>query len=125
MARSSNDVTDAELAILECLWSNGPQSMKQIAESLYGSASASNNSTVQKLLSRMEHKDCAARDREQWPHLFAAAIDKDELIARRLQSTADQCCDGSLTPLLTHLVSHGKMTAAERSKLQQLLKNIK
>ena len=124
MARRSSDVTEAELAILESLWSTGPQSMRRLAETLYGSATASNNSTVQKLLSRLETKGCVERDRDRWPHLFSASIAKEDLVARRLQNTADQFCEGSLTPLLTHLVSNGKLSDAERAELQKLLGEI-
>ena len=31
MARKAQDVTDAELAILESIWSRGPQSVKSLA----------------------------------------------------------------------------------------------
>ena len=37
-------------------------------------------------------------------HVFRAAVERDELIGRRLRAVADTLCGGSLTPLLTHLV---------------------
>ena len=124
MARNSSDVTEAELAILEVLWSDGPQSMGRLAETLYGQSNASNNSTVQKLLSRLEAKGCVERDRQTWPHSFSASVARDDLVARRLRNTADQLCDGSLTPLLTHLVSSGGLSAKEKAELKKLLGKI-
>lgn len=125
MARPPSDVTEAELAVMERLWAEGPLAMKAIAEALYGDSSPSSTSTVQKLLSRLEQKGCVRRDRDQWPHRFTAAIDKETVTARRLQDTADQLYDGSLTPLLTHLVTHGRLTSKDRARVAKLLDELK
>lgn len=124
MARKPQDVTDAELAILEKLWDDGPCSVRQLAEQLYGGASTSNTATVQKLLGRLETKACVSRDRTVWPHLFSAAIARDELIKRRLQTTANDLCEGSLGPLLTHLVRNATLTAPERQRLRTMLDDL-
>lgn len=83
MARKAQDVTDAELAILEQLWASGPTSVKVLATELYGDSGASTTATVQKLLERLERKNCVARDRSVWPRLFRTAIDRAELIEQR------------------------------------------
>ncbi|KAA1262019.1 HTH-type transcriptional regulator MgrA [Rubripirellula obstinata] len=124
MARKAQDVTDAELAILEQLWSSGPTSVKVLATELYGDAGASTTATVQKLLGRLERKQCVARDPSVWPRLFRAAIDRSELIQRRLQNTADELCEGSLAPLLTHLVRRSGLSRGDRSKLKSMLEDL-
>jgi len=121
MPRVPQDVTDAELAILELLWDHGPASVRQLAEQLYQKSSASQHATVQKLLERLEAKGCVRRDRGTWPHTFAAAIERGDLIGRQLQQTANKLCDGSLQPLLTHLVRAGQLSAEERQSLRSLL----
>jgi predicted transcriptional regulator len=124
MARKAQDVTDAELAILEQLWSSGPTSVKSLATELYGDADASSTATVQKLLGRLENKQCVARDPSVWPRLFRAAIDRSELIQRRLQNTADELCEGSLGPLLTHLVRRSGLSRSDRTKLKSMLEDL-
>lgn len=124
MARKAQDVTDAELAILEELWEGGPQSVRSLAEKLYQSASTSNTATVQKLLGRLESKGFVGRDQSVWPRLFNAQIERGELIGRRLQITADDLCEGSMGPLLTHLVRSGKLSRTERAKLKSLLNDL-
>jgi predicted transcriptional regulator len=124
MARKAQDVTDAELAILEQLWASGPTSVKSLATELYGDAGASTTATVQKLLGRLESKNCVARDPSVWPRLFRAAIDRAELIERRLQNTADELCEGSLGPLLTHLVRRSSLSRTERSNLKAMLDDL-
>lgn len=124
MARKAQDVTDAELAILEQLWDSGPLSVRHLADLLYGSTSTSNTATVQKLLGRLESKGFVARDQTVWPRLFRADVARSELIGRRLQITADDLCEGSMGPLLTHLVRSGTLSRVDRAKLKSLLDDL-
>lgn len=124
MARKAQDVTEAELAILELVWSKGPLSVKSLACGLYGEANASTTATVQKLLGRLESKKFVDRDPTVWPRLFFAVIERDELIQRRLQNTADELCEGSLSPLLSHLVKQGTLSRKERQKLRSMLDDL-
>ena len=79
MARPRQDVTDAELAILELLWDRVTASTRQIVDALYPGGGASRYATVQKQLERMETKGLIHRDRSYFQHLFTAAIDREEL----------------------------------------------
>ena len=121
MPRKPQDVTDAELAILQVLWDRGQATVRQLAELLYPDEETSQLATVQKLLGRLEAKQCVSRNRELWPHVFEATIAREDLIGRHLQQTADRLCEGSLTPLLSHLVRNRPLTAEERRLLQDLL----
>jgi predicted transcriptional regulator len=121
MARTPQDVTDAELAILEVLWDAGPATIRRLTDVLYPHGGNAHYATVQKLLERLEAKEIVRRDREPGAHAFTAAIDRDELIGRRLQATAEKLCGGSLTPLLMHLVRVKKLTAKERQELRALI----
>ena len=121
MARTPQDVTDAELAVLQALWDGGPATIRRLTEALYPGGGTSHYATVQKLLERLEDKGCVRRDRRPAVHVFAAAIDRGELIGRRLQSVAQKLCGGSLTPLLTHLVQSQKLSAAQRQELRDLI----
>lgn len=121
MARVPQDVTDAELAVLEVLWQAGSATVRHIAEVLYSGCNASQHATVQKLLERLEGKNCVRRDRGSWPHTFEPVIARDELIVRKLQQTADRLCEGAVQPLLMHLVKAGRLSADDRRSLRELL----
>jgi BlaI family penicillinase repressor len=121
MARTPQDVTETELAILQLLWEQGPATIRQLTDALYPGGGTSHYATVQKLLERLESKDCVRRQRSGTAHTFVAAVDRDELIGRRLQAMAEQLCGGSLTPLLTHLVRARKLSARDRQKLRTLI----
>ena len=121
MKRTGQDVTDAELAVLQVLWEHGPASVRHLADTLYPGGGVSAYATVQKLLERLEQKSCVAQKREESVKSYSALVTKEDLIGRRLRAVAAQLCDGSLTPLLTHLVRSNPLSADERKELQALL----
>jgi BlaI family penicillinase repressor len=121
MARTPQDVTDTELALLQILWDRGPATIRQLTDVLYPDGGVAQYSTVQKLLERLEAKGCTHRDRTPPAHTFTAVIAREELIGRRLQDMAAKLCGGSLTPLLTHLVRTKGLTSRERQELRDLI----
>jgi predicted transcriptional regulator len=121
MARTPRDITDAELAVMQALWGQGLSTIRQLTDRLYPEGGTAGYATVQKLLERLEAKKYVKRDRRPAVHVFAAAVGRDELIGRRLQSVAEKLCGGSWTPLLTHLVQSEKLSAAERQELRDLI----
>jgi BlaI family penicillinase repressor len=124
MARTPQDVTDAELAVLQLLWEQGPASVRHLTDVLYPGGRASQIATVQKLLERLEAKDCVGRERQAGVYMFRATIDRDDLIGRRLQDLAEKLCGGSLTPLLTNLVRVKRLSAREHQELLALLESL-
>jgi predicted transcriptional regulator len=124
MPRTPQDVTDAELALMRQLWDHGPTTIRQLTDGLYPGGSASQYATVQKLLERLEDKGYVRRDRRSNVHVFEPTVGRDDLIGRRLQSIAEKLCDGSLTPLLTHLVRAKSLSAADRQSLRKLIEEL-
>src|SRR5438445_6703910 len=114
MARTPQDVTETELAILQVLWDQGPATIRQLTDELYPKGGTAHYATVQKLLERLEAKECVRRERRATAHVFAAEVGRNELIGRRLEEVAAKLCGGSLTPLLTHLVRTKKLSPHER-----------
>jgi predicted transcriptional regulator len=121
MERISQDVTEAELAVLQVLWDRGGATVRQITDVIYPQGRSSHYGTVQKLLERLESKGYVRRDRTPWPHEFAASLDREGLIGMRLRAMAEKLCGGSLTPLLTHLVEAERLSAEERQALRARL----
>src|SRR5262245_49766849 len=121
MARTPQDVTETELAVLHVLWDQGPSTIRQITDVLYPGGGAAHYATVQKLLDRLEEKAFVTRDRRPAAHTFDAVVGRDDLIGRRLQAVAEQLCGGSLAPLLSHLVRARRLSAQERQNLRDLI----
>jgi predicted transcriptional regulator len=124
MSQRNQDVTEAELALLQSLWDAGPATIRQLVERVYKQGGTSVYATVQKLLDRLESKGCVKRDRGGPVHVFRAAIHRDVLIGRRLRAVADSLCGGSLSPLLTHLVEGKGLSEPERRALRALIEKL-
>jgi predicted transcriptional regulator len=124
MARTPQDVTDTELAILHVLWERGAATRRQITDVLYPGGGPAHYTTVQKLLERLQAKGYVARGRREGALIFRPAVGREELIRRRLQDVAEKLCDGSLTPLLINLVRTQALTAEELQELQDLVKDL-
>lgn len=114
-------VTDAQLAVLEKLWSGGVQTVRQLTAALYPNQSVSDYATVQKLLDQLEERGCVKRSREKIPHVFEAIVVRQDLLDAQLHQLADKLCDGSLTPVLMHLAETTQLTPKERDELRALL----
>src|SRR5438309_6794076 len=121
MARPAQDITESELSVLRILWDRGSATIRQLTEVLYPGGGTAQYATVQKLLDRMEVKGYVHRDRTLYVHMFAAVLDRDELIGRRLRSLAETLCDGSLTPLLSHLARAKDLTDEDRLALRAII----
>jgi BlaI family transcriptional regulator, penicillinase repressor len=122
--RAAEDVTDTELAILQVLWDRGDSTRRQITDALYPGGGESHYATVQNLLGRLERKGFVRHERGTGDGVlsFAATVDRDELIRRRLQGLADKLCGGAVAPLVMNLVRSQPLTAAEVDELSAFLK---
>jgi predicted transcriptional regulator len=121
VGRTPRDITDAELAVLQVLWTHGPLPIRRITDLLYPDHRPAHYATVQKLLERLEDKKSVRRDRSGPVHIFAAHVGREELVGRRLEAVAQELCDGSWTPLLTHLVQAEKLSADDLQALRKLI----
>jgi len=121
MEREPDNVTDAELAVLQVLWDSPAATIRQIAEAIYPAATDAKYATVQKLLERLEEKGHVERDRSQHAHQFSARTSRDMLVGRRLRAMAEELTGGMMAPLLAHLVRAEALTAVERRELRELI----
>src|SRR5262249_59169609 len=110
-----------EVRVLQALWEQGPSTIRQLTERLHPGGGPAKYATVQVLLDRLEEKKYVTRQRTAAAHTFAAIVDRDELIGRKLRSVAETLCGGSVTPLLTHLMRARKLSAREREELRALI----
>jgi predicted transcriptional regulator len=121
MARTPQDVTEAEMAVLQVLWDGGPATRRQITDVLYPGGAPAHFTTVQKLLERLEAKGFVRKHKAEAGLTFTAKLGRDELIGRRLRHMAEQLCGGSLTPLMMNLVKSRPLTEREVAELLALL----
>jgi BlaI family transcriptional regulator, penicillinase repressor len=121
MVRKAKDVTDAELALLEVLWSQGESTVRDLAAAVYPGDGVAKAATVQKLCDRLAAKGYVARDRGTRPARLRALVARGELIGQKLQGVAESLCAGSFAPLLTQLVSQQHLSSDELGELKDLI----
>jgi BlaI family penicillinase repressor len=123
MEPNTFDVTDAELAVLQVLWDQGPATIRQLTDALYPPSRGTDASyaTVQKLLERLEAKGHVQRDRRTHAHVFSATTSRDTLVGHRLRVMAEKLTGGLMAPLLTHLLRAETLTPEERRELRTLM----
>jgi BlaI family penicillinase repressor len=121
MPREPQYITEGELAVLRILWEKPSASIRQITQVLYPKKTASHYGTVQKQLERMEGKGFVRRDRSLFVHLFSAAVNREELVGRRVDAVVDKLCGGSLSLVISHLLRAPRLTPEERKRLRSLL----
>jgi predicted transcriptional regulator len=121
MPREPQDVTEAELAILQLLWRQGKCSIRQLTDALHPGGDEAQYATVKKQLERMEAKGLVERDRSLFVHVFTAAVDRQELLGRGLRALAERFCEGSFAPILGLLGKARPLSAKERKALRELI----
>ena len=121
MRRRHLDLNDKELAVIQVIWKYRSATIRQITDEIYVRRTVGEYATVQKLLERLESKGYVKRDRSTFAHQFTSLVDRSELIGQGIQQLADKLCDGSLTPVLTHLVEARKLSERDREMLRDLI----
>src|SRR5579864_5126026 len=114
-------ISDAQLAVLQVLWDQGPSTIGQLADAVYPGGTDTHYATVQKLLERLEKHGHVCRDRSNRAHRFQAVTAREALVGHRLRVMAEKLCGGMMAPLLSQLVKAEALTAAERRELRQLI----
>lgn len=114
-------VTAAELNVLEQLWRHEEATIGSLRDALYPDGGNSKFATVQKLLARLAVKRLVRRRKDGGNWIFQPAVAREELIGGELRRIADRLGGNSMTPLLTHLVESGGLSAKERAHLRKLL----
>jgi predicted transcriptional regulator len=111
--------TDAELAILRILWSNGPSTVREVAAAMGREAAYT---TVLKLLQIMTDKQLVRRDESDRTHVYEAAHSQERMQQHLVADLLDRAFDGSAAKLLMRALSAKKTSPKELDEIRKLLK---
>ena len=112
-------LSDSEWLVLCALW-DGNRALGGITAALREQTGWSRN-TVHTYLTRMEEKGLVRIDRGSAPHLYAAALTRDECQAAERRSLLERVYQGSAGQLVAACVRDGSLSAQERDELRRLL----
>ncbi len=123
MSRASLSVAERE--VLKMLWEHGPGTIRELNELPTARGRKWAYTTLATLLRRLQTKGYVEGDVQSVPHVFRAAVSRDELLDDRLRAAADELCDGEPAPLMLALMQSSRFTPSELTRLRKLLDDAK
>ena len=113
-------ITDAEWDVMDVVWDDHPIAAQDVAKKLER-ARGWTETTVKTLLSRLVQKGALEFERAGKRFLYEPAITRQQAITRESRTFLDRVFRGEASPLLSHFVKHGKLSAQEIADLRKLL----
>ena len=111
-------LSESEREVLRVLWDLAARDGARINAELTRRGRRWAYTTVATLLQRLSAKHYAASDPSTVPHVFKAAVTRDELLGRRLKDAANELCNGRAAPLVLALVQGGRFSADELAQMR-------
>lgn len=112
--------TDAELEILNALWTTGPATVRQVHE-LINQRRSAQYSTILKFMQIMADKGLLLRDDEQRAHVYRASRPREWTQKQLAGHLLERAFSGSAKALLIGALSAKKATKSEIAELHKLL----
>jgi predicted transcriptional regulator len=116
-------ISDAEVEILQQLWTEAPLSAQDIIERLEKAGNA-HPKTIKTLINRLLNKGALKFKEENRKYLYFPAIKKQDFYRHRTESFLDKFFDGELSPLVSFFSSQKKLSDKQIEELKQLVQKL-
>lgn len=113
--------TDAELRILQVLWTLGPSTVREIHGEL---ARDTAYTTALKTLQIMHEKGLVERDESQRAHVYSAAVPRERVENGLVGDLLERAFSGSASRLVIRALTARPVSADERRKIEELLRSL-
>lgn len=113
--------TDAELALLRVLWTEGPSTVREV----HAHIDDSGYTTALKQLQIMRDKGLVTRDESSRAHVYEAAVRQDETERKLVDDLLDRAFGGSAQRLVMRALSGDRVSGDEIGAIRELLDSIK
>jgi predicted transcriptional regulator len=90
---------ELETQIMECIWERGEMSAREVQDALCDRHLSV--STVQSTLERLSRKHVLRREKHSRAFVYAATVDRTELIGRLMRDLSDEFATGRFEPLFS------------------------
>jgi predicted transcriptional regulator len=112
-------LTSGEVDLMDLLWRFEKLTLSEAHEA-YG-VDRIGYTTIQTRLNRLVEKGLAVKSSDR-PAVYAPKVKREAVQAGHLDDVLKRLADGSVVPLVAHLVRDGKIDREELSELKQLVK---
>jgi BlaI family transcriptional regulator, penicillinase repressor len=120
MSRANPRPTDAELAILQVLWTRGPSTVRQVHDALSADRETGYTTTL-KLMQIMAEKGIVIRDESARSHVYAASRAQGETQRQLVDHLLDRAFGGSAAALVMQALSAHPASKEEIAEIQELI----
>lgn len=116
--------TEAELAILGVLWTNGPSTVRQVNDTLSAHRDTGYTTTL-KLMQIMAEKGLVTRDERDRSHVYSTKLSQDQTQRQLVTDLVDRAFGGSAAALVLQALSSHPASPDELSEIQRLIEEYK
>lgn len=120
MKQQRIDLTAAEWQVMECLWSQGPQTGRETVAWLKRTVGWSRSTTLT-LLRRLERKGAVTGDSRDGIKVFAAAVAREDAALQETEDLLQRAYRGSLSLLVSTLTKKQRLSQQEIDDLHAIL----
>jgi len=111
--------TEAELEILNILWSSGPSTVREVHNAL--SRKQIGYTTVLKQMQVMTEKGLLARSERYRSHVYEARLPKEQTQRQLARNLLQRAFDGSAKNLVLGALSSQKVSPGELAEIRRML----
>lgn len=113
-------MSEREWTVLNALWETEGAELGVLVTKLYESTGWSRN-TVLTYLTRMEAKGLVQIDKETYPHIYHATLDRESCQQQERQSFLNRVYSGSAGDLIAAFLKEEPISQEERERLRKML----
>ncbi len=123
MADIRIDLTEAEWAVMECLWEKSPRTGREAVACLDAKMGWSRSTTLT-LLRRLEEKGAVAGDSEGAVKTFRPLIEREDAAVQETENLLERAYRGSLSMLVSAFTKKQTLPQQEIDELYAILREM-
>ena len=112
--------TPAELEILQVLWANGPQPVREV-QRILNEIKPAGYTTVLKILQIMTGKGLVVRDNKQRPQIYRPRYPREQTLGLLLRDLEQRAFGGSVKALVLQALAGRRSAPEELEEIERLL----
>ncbi|MGI2260751.1 BlaI/MecI/CopY family transcriptional regulator [Shewanella sp. GXUN23E] len=118
-----NEISNAELVVLNLLWQRGTLTSTQAVEALQQTDAGKDwhEKTIKTLLSRLVKKQAIGFEKQGRGYCYFPLMEQERYQRQACQSFIDRLFSGRLAPLVAGFAKDHTLTAEDAAELQKLL----
>jgi BlaI family penicillinase repressor len=109
-----------QLQIMKLLWTAGPLKVSQVHEALVSDTGLA-YTTIATMLRKMEARGLLSHESQGRSFVYSAAVSDDDVTRSMADDLIDRVFEGSLTEMVSHLLTTREVSAAELRELERLI----